>query len=109
MKALMILCYTGTVGKVGEWPPRRTGGKTSVLGTCRSPSAYSGVVGGDDGHNGDTMNDAFSSEHPSQAHTSLPPSNGRGGRLLRRTFLIALLLVGSGLITSGGRTGVSVP
>lgn len=101
MKALMILCYTGTVGKVGEWPPRRTGGKTSVLGTCRSPSAYSGVVGGDDGHNGDTMNDAFSSEHPSQAHTSLPPSNGGGGRLLRRTFLIALLLVSSGLITSG--------
>lgn len=93
----MILCYTGTIKKVGEWSPCRTGGKISV----QSPSAYSGVMGGDDGHNGDTMNHAFSSEHPSRAHTSLLPKNGGGGRLLRHTFLIALLLVSSGLITSG--------
>ncbi len=57
-------------------------------------------MGGDDGHTGDTMNDALASEHPPQAHASPSSSNGGGGRLLRHTFLIALLLVSSGLIAS---------
>jgi signal transduction histidine kinase len=48
------------------------------------------------------MNAAFTSETPPTGvpdHTAA--SSGRGGRLLRRTFVIALILVSGGLITSG--------
>jgi two-component system, NtrC family, sensor kinase len=48
------------------------------------------------------MNKASTPEHPEQRPTSHTPSSGGGsGRLLRRTFLIAFLLVSGGLLTSG--------
>jgi signal transduction histidine kinase/HAMP domain-containing protein len=49
------------------------------------------------------MNTAFtSSEDPSQTQaTRATPGSRSGGRLLRRTFIIALVLVSGGLLTSG--------
>jgi len=48
------------------------------------------------------MNTAFLSEDSAQTQGSPPtPGNTRGGRLLRRTFIIALVLVSGGLLTSG--------
>ena len=48
------------------------------------------------------MNDAYTPENPARgkADVAMPSIRG-GGRLLRRTFLIALILVSGGLITSG--------
>src|SRR5712691_10377570 len=48
------------------------------------------------------MNTAFISEDPTRTQASrATPGSGGGGRLLRRTFLIALVLVSGGLLTSG--------
>ncbi len=48
------------------------------------------------------MNTAFLSENSTQTQGSLTtPGSGTGGRLLRRTFIIALVLVSGGLLTSG--------
>ena len=48
------------------------------------------------------MNDAYTPENPARGKADVAMPNIRGaGRLLRRTFLIALILVSGGLITSG--------
>ena len=48
------------------------------------------------------MNAAFASQDPpGGGPDNAVPRSGRGGRLLRRTFVIALILVSGGLITSG--------
>ncbi|MFQ5684528.1 MAG: ATP-binding protein [Candidatus Binatia bacterium] len=47
------------------------------------------------------MNNSVQSEGPSQDLTQRPVPEGGGDRLLRRTFVIALLLISGGLITSG--------
>ncbi len=48
------------------------------------------------------MNDSFTSQGPARDEPGASTSDSRqGGRLLRRTFVIALLLVSGGLITSG--------
>src|SRR5687767_12613214 len=48
------------------------------------------------------MNDPTASEHSAREPSHSNPSRRAGGcRLLRRTFLIAFLLVSGGLITSG--------
>ena len=48
------------------------------------------------------MNDAYTPENPAMGKADVAMrSIGGGGRLLRRTFLIALILVSGGLITSG--------
>jgi len=49
------------------------------------------------------MGNSLGSERPAGGHPSEPTGpRARGGRLLRRTFGIALVLVSGGLITSGG-------
>ena len=48
------------------------------------------------------LNSAFVSQESASLHTSCVPSGrSSGGRLLRRTFIIAFLLASGGLITSG--------
>ncbi len=48
------------------------------------------------------MNTAFLSEDSARTQGShATPGNRSGGRLLRRTFIIALVLVSGGLLTSG--------
>ncbi|MFQ5799699.1 MAG: cache domain-containing protein [Bacteroidota bacterium] len=47
------------------------------------------------------MNDTFTAKEPLRGQSDhATPGSGSGGRLLRRTFIIALLLVSGGLITS---------
>jgi signal transduction histidine kinase len=53
-------------------------------------------------HEARAMNEEFSPENPAARPSSATSSSGGGsGRLLRRTFLIAFLLVSGGLLTSG--------
>jgi signal transduction histidine kinase len=47
------------------------------------------------------MYDSFTPEGHTRGQSAQVMSGGRGGRLLRRTFVIALLLVSGGLLTSG--------
>jgi signal transduction histidine kinase len=48
------------------------------------------------------MHEAFTLENPAPSSAANPPFRGSGGgRLLRRTFLIAVLLVSGGLLSSG--------
>ncbi len=48
------------------------------------------------------MNSSFTSPNPAQDQASRSIPRRGGGQLLRRTFLIALILVSGGLITSNG-------
>ncbi len=68
------------------------------LGECAGPRDHQGSAGVADGTKGRAMNDTLIPSGP--ARGQLGPS-ATGGRLLRRTFGIALLLVSGGLITSG--------
>jgi signal transduction histidine kinase len=55
-----------------------------------------------EGTQGSAMDTAFISEDSARTQTSRAvPGSRRGGRLLRRTFIIALVLVSGGLLTSG--------
>jgi len=49
-----------------------------------------------------SMNDSYTPENPTRGQADVVMrSNGGGNRLLRKTFLIALILVSGGLITNG--------